>query len=295
MTSDGPAWFSQARRSVRIAFRKWLVVLIAAVVWAPLAGADLLVVVLAGEAAQELVALAIELEDGQVFYVDEGRVLARIDERSFDLVERLSIDTPLLIFPCVGWSPPCSQGLISLKAWVHPAGRDDFVAALVNRGGTVEEESPFGDGTIFFRVAAPADAVQPLSERPEVDRLSLDGPGAPPGGGPLGGQPTLFLGEGWRFTLEAQWQTDGASGPGIPVQWTTDTGAFFFFRRDNIELVVKVLEGCSLTGHYWVFAAGMTNVGVTLTVRSPTASRTYVNPVGQTFVTITDTLALPCD
>ncbi len=75
---------------------------------------------------------------------------------------------------------------------------------------------------------------------------------------------------------------------------TTDTGAFYFFRPDNIELTVKILDGCALTGHYWVFAAGMTNVGVTLEVTSNWATKTYTHPVGKTFETITDTLALPC-
>ena len=35
-------------------------------------------------------------------------------------------------------------------------------------------------------------------------------------------------------------------------------------------MVVKVLDGCALNGHAWVFAGGLTNVGVTLKVTDTT-------------------------
>jgi hypothetical protein len=35
---------------------------------------------------------------------------------------------------------------------------------------------------------------------------------------------------------------------------TTDTGAFWFFAAANVELIVKVLDGCALNGAHWVFA-----------------------------------------
>jgi len=35
---------------------------------------------------------------------------------------------------------------------------------------------------------------------------------------------------------------------------------FYFFSRDNLEVVVKVLDGCSINGHFWVFAAGLTDI-----------------------------------
>jgi hypothetical protein len=44
-------------------------------------------------------------------------------------------------------------------------------------------------------------------------------------------------------------------------------GDFWFFDRDNIELVVKVLDACeSPVNRYEVFAAGLTDVGYTVTV-----------------------------
>ena len=104
---------------------------------------------------------------------------------------------------------------------------------------------------------------------------------------------TLCLSDG-RFRVKAYWTTQlgGPSGPGTAVEESDETGAFWFFSADNVELVVKVLDGCATPlESFWVFAAGLTDVGVVLEV-TDTASgimREYENPVGRPFETITDT------
>ncbi len=57
---------------------------------------------------------------------------------------------------------------------------------------------------------------------------------------------------------DRDWQkSDGASGDGTGVKLTSDSGYFWFFNDANIELVVKVLDGCRIgNGAYWVFAGG---------------------------------------
>ena len=35
---------------------------------------------------------------------------------------------------------------------------------------------------------------------------------------------------------------------------------YTFFSPDNVEVVVKVLDGCSRNGHFWVYAAGLTDL-----------------------------------
>ena len=47
---------------------------------------------------------------------------------------------------------------------------------------------------------------------------------------------------------------------------TGDTGGFWFFNPDNVELMVKVLDGRPVNGYWWVFYAGLTDVEFTLTV-----------------------------
>jgi hypothetical protein len=107
---------------------------------------------------------------------------------------------------------------------------------------------------------------------------------------------TLCLGNG-RFKVQGNYTTTNAgSGMAHAVKLTDDTGYFWFFQQNNVEAVVKVLNGCGLNNHFWVFAGGLTDQGVTFTVtdttKSPTVSRTYTNPRGTKWVTITDTSAL---
>ncbi len=98
-----------------------------------------------------------------------------------------------------------------------------------------------------------------------------------------------------RFRVEATFNA-GSSGSGQAqaVQLTPDTGYLWFFSASNVEAIVKVLSGCGLNGHYWVFAGGLTNVEVTLTVTDTATgqSRQYMNPQNTTFQPIQDTSAL---
>jgi IPT/TIG domain len=105
---------------------------------------------------------------------------------------------------------------------------------------------------------------------------------------------TLCLGGG-RFSVTASWhKSDGSSGSGTAVPLTSDTGYFWFFNSSNIELVTKVLNGCALTNAYWVFAAGLTDVGVVLdyTDLQTQTARSYSSPLGTAFLPIQDTSAL---
>ena len=99
-----------------------------------------------------------------------------------------------------------------------------------------------------------------------------------------------------RFKVTATFDAgNGNAGQakGIPVG---DSGLFWFFNSTNIEMVVKVLDGCGLGGHYWFFAGGLTNVQVTLLVMDTQtgATRTYHNPLGTAFEPIQDTSAFNC-
>jgi len=73
----------------------------------------------------------------------------------------------------------------------------------------------------------------------------------------------------------------------------TRGGAFWFFSPDNPELLVKILDGCSVNGAKWLFASAATNVGFTLTVTDTTtgAQRVYTNPDRNPAAPIQDTSA----
>ncbi|HYL04791.1 MAG TPA: beta-propeller fold lactonase family protein [Thermoanaerobaculia bacterium] len=104
---------------------------------------------------------------------------------------------------------------------------------------------------------------------------------------------TMCLNNG-RFQVQATFNA-GASGSGAAqaVPLTSDTGYLWFFSASNVEAIVKVLNGCGLNGSYWVFAGGLTNVAVTLTVTDTQTgqSRQYTNPANTTYQPIQDTSA----
>jgi len=99
--------------------------------------------------------------------------------------------------------------------------------------------------------------------------------------------------QGGRFSVAVAW-TDfgGHSGSGTAVQLTADTGSFWFFDAGNIEIVLKVLDGRGLNGHFWVFYGALSDVRYTLTVTDTLtgAVRTYNNPAGR-FASVADTAA----
>jgi len=104
----------------------------------------------------------------------------------------------------------------------------------------------------------------------------------------------LCLNEG-RFSVAVDWHDfHGNSGVGRALEYRADdSGIFWFFNDDNWEMLVKVLDGCAINGHYWVFSAATTNVGYTLYVTDTlTGVRwQYTNPLGMSSPAITDTFA----
>lgn len=99
---------------------------------------------------------------------------------------------------------------------------------------------------------------------------------------------------GGRYQVSTVWQTAGGnSGPGQAVALTEDTGYFWFFSDSNVEMLVKVVNGCSLNQSYWFFAGGLTNVQVTTSVKDTQTGvmKTYLNRQGEAFVPVQDTNA----
>ena len=89
---------------------------------------------------------------------------------------------------------------------------------------------------------------------------------------------------GGRFRAEAVWSvpTQNASGTGTAVTLTPDTGYFWFFSSNNVELVVKVLDGRAVNGRFWVFSGALTDVEYTLRITDTKtgAVQSYFNPQG---------------
>lgn len=104
---------------------------------------------------------------------------------------------------------------------------------------------------------------------------------------------------GDAYAVSARWtRPDGSTGTarGRRFADADDSASFYFFRPGNKELVVKVLPGCAVNGHTWVFAGGLTDLEVELEVveLATGTPRLYRNLPGTPFVPIQDTRAFAC-
>ena len=113
------------------------------------------------------------------------------------------------------------------------------------------------------------------------------------GSGPCTPDANSLCLNGGRFKVTAAWQSATGSGTGTAIPGSSDTGQFWFFSSQNVEMVVKVLNGCGFNQRYWVFAGGLTNVAVTMTVTDMLNGtvRVYTNPLNAAFQPIQDTAA----
>jgi hypothetical protein len=97
-----------------------------------------------------------------------------------------------------------------------------------------------------------------------------------------------------RFQVETTWHTStGGTGIGIAGPITDDTGYFWFFDKNNLEVFVKVLDACAFVDRFWVFASGLTDTGVEIKVTDTLTGqfRTYHSSLGAPFQPIEDTNA----
>ena len=97
---------------------------------------------------------------------------------------------------------------------------------------------------------------------------------------------------GDRFRVTANWRTEaGETGQGLGSELTSDTGYFYFFSENNVELVVKVLDACENFNRFWVFAGGLTDVEVELIVEDTQSGeiRRYENELNTPFAPVRDT------
>ena len=88
-----------------------------------------------------------------------------------------------------------------------------------------------------------------------------------------------------RFRVEVGWRviTSGNLGQGQVIPNSNKTGFFWFFNQENVELVVKMLDGTSVNGKHWVFYGALSTVDYWIRVTDTTTAntKTYFNPDGE--------------
>ncbi|HZI63468.1 MAG TPA: M12 family metallo-peptidase [Thermoanaerobaculia bacterium] len=187
---------------------------------------------------------------------------------------------------------------------VRPAPARDFVAPGEFRTLMAYAEACNGDCPVIPHFSSPRVNYQgrPTGVAGKQDNASVLAANAPvvanylsppAGAGCAASESTLCLGGG-RFEARVRYKlANGQQGDAKAVRMTDRAGYYWFFNPENVELTVKLLDACGAYGKHWVFASGMTNVEIDLTVRDTRNGqvRSYHNPQNKPFTTIQDTQA----
>ena len=100
-----------------------------------------------------------------------------------------------------------------------------------------------------------------------------------------------------RFEVRVAWSTADKNGRGGPFPLDgLDGGLFWFFEAANPELLVKVLDGCGVNRHWWVYVAAATDVAFDVTVRRTDTgeSKVYRHHGGELARALGDISAFSC-
>jgi len=98
---------------------------------------------------------------------------------------------------------------------------------------------------------------------------------------------TLFLAQGNVILRNLRWRLPqtGQIGCGTAVPHLQDTGHFWFFGSENLELTCKVIDGRAVNQKYWVFCGALTDVEWWVEARNNAnpelPGKSYYNPPGQ--------------
>ena len=163
------------------------------------------------------------------------------------------------------------------RRYVNPSGQ------LASVGDT-RSFGPLGAASRTGEAPAPVAPPAPRVRRSTVAATGVCEP-----------SPTRLCLNGDRFAVEATWKDfQGNTGVGKVVKLTPDTGYFWFFNPENVEVVLKVLNGVPVNGHRWVFYGALSSVEYTLTVTDSVtgARKTYTNAAGS-MASVADTGAFP--
>ncbi len=138
-----------------------------------------------------------------------------------------------------------------------------------------------GEGDVGALAKADDGAVFALPD--EASAAFADLPAGAPG--PCAAGPEALCLLGGRFEVRVNWRDhrNGGAGTGKRVTVSDRSGYFWFFNADNLELVVKALDGRGQNGHFWFFYGALSDVEYTLRVRDTVtgATRLYNNQAGE--------------
>jgi len=253
---------------------------------------------------QRSMALLTILDDDQgAAPVDDNRPgMLKFDERSTQVIEDRGV-ARIAVERSRG-----ARGIVSVEATTADgsatAGEDYTESSTVLTWGDgdrsvkffevpiLEDDVTEGNETVLLTLANPTGGAGLDDERFTSSLTILDNDGSTVA---CSDDDTKLCLLGGRFQVEVKWRTsDGNTGRGHVIPQSDASGLVWFFDPSNIEMLVKVLDACSLPGleGYWVFFAATTNVDFTVEVVDTATglTREYFNPGGQAALPVQDTL-----
>ena len=100
-----------------------------------------------------------------------------------------------------------------------------------------------------------------------------------------------------RYQVRTQWsKSDGQRGAAsVAYAGSNDSGLFWFFGRENWEVLIKVLDGCGFNGNVWIYIASTTDLGYKVAVTDTVTGivKEYRNEPGRPAPAVTDNEAFP--
>jgi hypothetical protein len=244
------------------------------------------------------------LLDGRFAVTMEGTTPQGDDVRA--LAERQTADTGLFYY----FLPSTLEATVKIvdgrvlndKLWVFYASLSNIEFSIRVEDTTTGEWRLYSNPQDVFASVGDTEAfpLEPGEPNERVSPPSFPGslqvaslPAGPGPGDGLASYPcpddgvTLCLLDG-RFHVRASWE-DFQGGHGVgrpryvePRPTLDESGFFWFFHPDNLELGIKLLDGRTVNGRFWFFYGAMSNVAYQIEVED-TATGTrqiYTNPSG---------------
>ena len=195
--------------------------------------------------------------------------------------------------------PAVPQGLVVQQvgesafevSWAPVAGAQSY--ELDVRSPVDLEPTPGDGGVVYLAgldlgtpVTVRVRAVNAFGTSAYSDPVSATIASHPPGEPCVADDATLCLRQG-KFRIEVAWRNQHGGGHGagraLPAAGSDRSGYFWFFKPDNVELIVKLLDGTGSNGYWWTFYGALSDVEYWVTVTDTVSSgtRTYHNPPGQ--------------
>jgi plastocyanin len=191
----------------------------------------------------------------------------------------------------VAWSgEPAGASSLHLERRAEGGGFREVAVVPAGAGSFVDSGLP-GGSTFQYRLRV--EGPDGLAAYSPVAAAATDGAA----GECTGGAQSLCLAEG-RFEATARWRAAstepwrGASRAELDA--APRSGAFAFAPRGDLQLVLNVVDGCSVNDRYWVQLASLSELELTVSVRDTQTGRTWVHfdPAGGEAAPIRDLDAL---